>query len=118
MPTFALLAGCVVAAGSVRLAGAQAAATSPAIGAVTVTVNGRSHAGRFQSVEGIALSAETADVAHIDGRIDKATLREPPVARVPSAAKPAAFSLVVSVSDPVAAFPSTNQDLSVEGLTH
>jgi hypothetical protein len=43
----------LVVAAPVRMAGAQAVTPSAAIGAVAITVNGRSHTGKFQSVEGI-----------------------------------------------------------------
>ena len=70
-PTFVVFGGCLVVAASVRMAGAQAVTPSVAIGAVAITVNGRSDTGKFQSVEGIALPAERSDGDHLSGRLGK-----------------------------------------------
>lgn len=67
--TFVVLAGCLVVAGSVSVAEAQ-------------------------SVEGISFLAEKADVAHVDGRVGKATEREPAGRRRLTAPKSTKFAIV------------------------
>jgi hypothetical protein len=103
-PTFVVFAGYLFAAGSARIAESQATTSSAAIGAVTITVNGRSHAGKFQSVEGIALISERTDGDRLSGRLTTPAAAEPTAARLPTGARPTTFVIVVSLSDPVGAF--------------
>ncbi|HEY5063114.1 MAG TPA: hypothetical protein VII52_16360 [Gemmatimonadaceae bacterium] len=116
-PTFVVLAGYLLVAGSARMADAQATTRSAAIGAVTITVNGRSHAGKFQSVEGIALLAERPDVEHLSGRLGKPTADEPAAVRLPAVAKPTTFAIVVSMSDPVGVFIAEERQCLTTGDT-
>lgn len=96
--TFVVLAGCLVVAGSVRVVGAQAATHPAAVGSVTITVEGRSYAGKYQSVEGISLLAERADV------IDKPTGRGLTAAPSRTDPKPITFAIGAAMSDPLGAF--------------